>query len=81
MVQGYSFNKDGNALEWLELREMLLITFCPADFELMARKKLQAMKQTGPNVSQYTAAFNNTLKWCSNISPEEPQFLFEEQIW
>ena len=53
MVQGYSFNEFGDALEWPELREMLLMTLCPADFERVARKKLQAVKQTGPDVSQY----------------------------
>ena len=44
MVQGYSFDKDGNVLEWHKLREMLLMTFCPADFEHMVRKRLQAAK-------------------------------------
>ena len=43
-VQGYSFDKLGNTLEWYELDETLLMTFCPADFERMARKKLQAVK-------------------------------------
>ena len=57
------------------------MTFCPADFEHVARKKLQAVKQTGPDVSQYTAAFNEALNWCSNVSPQEAQFLFEEHLW
>ena len=39
-VQGYSFEKDGIVLEWFELREMLLMMFCPEDFESVARKKL-----------------------------------------
>ena len=60
---------------------MLLMMFCPADFKHMARKKLQAVKQTGPDVSQYIAAFNKALNLCSNISPQEAQFLFEEHLW
>ena len=43
-VQDYSFDEDGDALEWIELRETLLSTFRPADFERVARKKLQAVK-------------------------------------
>ena len=43
-VQGYSFDEFGDALEWPELHEMLLITFCPADFKHVVRKKLQAVK-------------------------------------
>ena len=43
-VQGYSFDKFGNALEWPELHKMLLVTFCLADFKHVARKKLQAVK-------------------------------------
>ena len=43
-VQGYSFDEDGDALEWPELRQTLLMTFRPADFERVARKKLQAVK-------------------------------------
>ena len=80
-VQGYSFDEFGDALEWPELRETLLMTFRPADFERVARKKLQAVKQTGPDVSQYIAAFNKALNRCSNISPQEAQFLFEEHLW
>ena len=60
---------------------MLLITFCPVDFEHVARKKLQAVKRTGPDVSQYIAAFNKALNQCYNISPQEVQFLFEEHLW
>ena len=70
MVQGYSFDKFGDMLEWPELRETLLMMFRPADFERMARKKLQAVKQTGPDVSQYIAAFNKVLNRCSNVSPQ-----------
>ena len=55
--------------------------FCPADFERVAKKKLQAVKQTGPDVSQYIAAFNEALNRCSNVSPQEVQFLFEEHLW
>ena len=80
-VQGYSFDKFGDALEWAELRETLLMMFHPADFERVARKKLQAVKQTGPNVSQYIAAFNKALNQCSNVSPPEVQFLLEEHLW
>ena len=47
----------------------------------MARKKLQAVKQTGPDVSQYIATFNEALNRCSNVSPQEAQFLFEEHLW
>ena len=43
-VQGCSFNKFGNVLEWPELYETLLMMFCPAYFKRMARKKLQAAK-------------------------------------
>ena len=57
------------------------MTFCPADFERMARKKLQAVKQTGPDLSQCIAAFNEALNRCSNVSPQEAQFLFEEHLW
>ena len=39
-VQGYSFDEFGDALEWTELHETLLMTFRPADFERVARKKL-----------------------------------------
>ena len=80
-VQGYSFDEFGDALEWPELRETLLMTFRPADFERVARKKLQAVKQTGPDVSQYIASFNEALNRCSNVSPQEAQFLFEEHLW
>ena len=80
-VQGYSFDEFGDALEWPELRETLLMTFVPAYFEHMAKKKLQAVKQTGPDVSQYIAAFNKALNRCSNVSPQEAQFLFEEHLW
>ena len=80
-VQGYSFDEFGDTLEWPELRETLLTMFSPADFEHMARKKIQAVKQTGPDVSQYIAAFNKALNWCSNVSPQEAQFLFEEHLW
>ena len=80
-VQGYSFDEFGDALEWPELRETLLMTFRPADFERVARKKLQAVKQTGPDVSQYIASFNKALNRCSNVSPQEAQFLFEEHLW
>ena len=55
--------------------------FHPADFERVVRKKLQAVKQTGPDVAQYIAAFNKALNWCSNVSPQEVQFLFEEHLW
>ena len=81
MVQDYSFDEDGDALEWIELRETLLTTFRPADFERVARKKLQAVKQTGPDVSQYIAAFNKALNRCSSVSPDEAKFLFEEHLW
>ena len=43
-VQGYSFDEFGGALEWPELHETLLMTFCPADFERVVRNKLQAVK-------------------------------------
>ena len=43
-VQVYSFNEFGNALEWPELHETLLMIFCPADFEFMVKKNLQAIK-------------------------------------
>ena len=79
-VQGYSFNKFGDVLEWPELCEMLLATFCPADFERVVRKKLQAVKQTEPDVSQYITAFNEALNRCSNLSPQGAQFLFEEHL-
>ena len=68
-VQGFSFDEFGDALEWPELHEMLLMTFCPADFERTARKKLQVVKLTGPDVSQYIVAFNEALNRCSNVSP------------
>ena len=55
--------------------------FRPADFERMVRKKLQAVKQIGPDVSQYIAAFNEALNQCSNLFPQEAQFLFEEHLW
>ena len=55
--------------------------FCPAEFEHVVRKKLQAVKHTGPDVSQYIAAFNKALNRCSNISPQEAQFLLEEHLW
>ena len=42
--QEYSFDEFSNTLEWPELREMLLMMFHPADFECVARKKLQAVK-------------------------------------
>ena len=29
----------------------------------------------------YIATFNEVLKGCSNVSPEEEQFLFEEHLW
>ena len=80
-VQGHSFDEFGDALEWPELHETLLMMFCPADFERMVRKKLQAVKQTGPDVSQYIAAFSKALNWCSNVSAQETQFLFEEHLW
>ena len=80
-VQGYTFDEFGDALEWPELRETLLMTFGPADFERVARKKLQAVKQTGPDVSQYIASFNKALNRCSIDSPQEAQFLFEEHLW
>ena len=80
-VQGYCFDEFGDALEWPELRETLLMTFYPADFERVARKKLQAVKQTGPDVFQYIATFNKALNRCSNVSPQEAQFLFEEHLW
>ena len=32
-------------------------------------------------MSQYIAAFNKALNRCSNISPQEAQFLFEEHLW
>ena len=38
MVQGYSFDEGGDALEWIKLCKMFLIKFCPADFEFVARK-------------------------------------------
>ena len=57
------------------------MTFCPATFERVARKKLQAVKQTGLAVFQYIAAFNEALNQCSNASPQEVQFLFEEHLW
>ena len=60
---------------------MLLMMFRPADFECMAKKKPQAVKQTGPDVSQYIASFNEALNRCSNVSPQEAQFLFEEHLW
>ena len=43
-VQGYSFDEFGDALEWPELWQKLLMMFHPADFEHVARKKLQAVK-------------------------------------
>ena len=55
--------------------------FCSADFEHVAREKLQTVKQTGPDVSQYIAAFNKALNRCSNVLPQEAQFLFEEHLW
>ena len=80
-VQGFSFDEFGDALEWSELRETLLMTFCSADFERMIRNKFQAVKQTEPDVSQYIAAFNKALNQCYNVSPQEAQFLFEEHLW
>ena len=80
-VQGYSFDEFDDALEWPEPRQTLLMTFYPADFEHMARKKLQAVWQTGPDLSQYIAAFNKALNRCSNVSPQEAQFLFEVRLW
>ena len=43
-VQGYCFDEFGNALEWSELCETLIMKFCPEDFERVARKKFQAVK-------------------------------------
>ena len=55
-IQGYSFDEFGGTLEWPELHKMLQMAFCPADFKSVAREKLQTVKKTGPDMSQYIAA-------------------------
>ena len=52
-VQGFAFNdKDDNIpLTWHVLKQQLLMHFQPADYKRVARKKLLAMHQTGPDVS------------------------------
>ena len=32
-------------------------------------------------MSQYIATFNKALNRCSNVSPQEAQFLFKEHLW
>ena len=51
--------------------------FCTEDFECVVRKKLQAVKKTGPDVSHFTASYNKALNWCSNVTPEEAQFFLK----
>ena len=60
-LQGYFFDENRDALERIELSEMLLMMFYPADFERMAREILQAVKYSGPDVFWYIAAFNEAI--------------------
>ena len=39
------------------------------------------MSQTGPDVSQYIASFNEALNHCVDVSAEEAKFLFEKDLW
>ena len=82
MVQGFAFNEeeDDIPLIWHVLKQQLLMYFWPADYKRVARNKLLAMHQTGPDVYQYITSFNEVLNRCAEVSAEEAKFLFEEHL-